>query len=332
MPNNALDPGARRAILEAVDALREDSVEALARLVRCPSTLGREASALDEMARLYESLGLHPQRVPTVPAQLADHPGFSPPLIPYEGRDNVVAVHRPNGNGGGRSLTLQGHIDVVPEGAADMWGTPPFEPSVRDGRMYGRGAGDMKAGDIAYCMAFKALRMAGLQPAAEVQMHSVIEEECTGNGALACMVAMPKTDAVIIPEPGPGLDALYTAEVGVVWAWVTVSGRPAHVRDMQSGINAIEAAYVIAAAFKDVRARDERRRAHPPRLPRPEPPGERQPRHHRGRRVEQLRADPRPHRHAGRRHARPHRARRPRPTSSGSWPRRRATSASAAPR
>lgn len=247
-----LDPGARRSILEAVDALQQDAVDALARLVRCPSTLGREASALDEMARLYESLGLESQRVPTVPAQLADHPGFSPPLIPYDGRDNVVAAHRPSGAGGnGRSLTLQGHVDVVPEGAADMWDTPPFEPAVRNGRMYGRGSGDMKAGDVAYCMAFKALRMAGLQPAAEVQMHSVIEEECTGNGALACMLAMPRTDAVIIPEPGPGMDALYTAEVGVVWAWVTVSGRPAHVRDMQSGINAIEAAYTIAAAFKD---------------------------------------------------------------------------------
>ena len=49
-------------------------------------------------------------------------------------------------------------------------------------------------------------------------MHSVIEEECSGNGALACMLAMPKADAVIIPEPGPGLPALYSAEVGVVWA------------------------------------------------------------------------------------------------------------------
>ena len=67
MPN-ALDPGPRRAILEAVDALREDSVEALARLVRCPSTLGREASALEEMACLYESLGLQPRRVLTEPA------------------------------------------------------------------------------------------------------------------------------------------------------------------------------------------------------------------------------------------------------------------------
>lgn len=81
-------------------------------------------------------------------------------------------------------------------------------------------------------------------------MQSVIEEECSGNGALACMLAMPRTDAVIIPEPGPGLPAFYSAEVGVVWAWVTVTGRPAHVRDMQAGVNAIEAAMAVAARFK----------------------------------------------------------------------------------
>ncbi|MBR0683155.1 ArgE/DapE family deacylase [Roseomonas eburnea] len=245
-----IDPGARRAILEAVDALRDDAVLTLAKLVRCPSTLGNEASALNEMARIYEGLGLAPRRVPTVPEQLASHPGFSPPLISYEGRDNVVAVHTPRERKG-RSLVLQGHVDVVPEGAADMWETPPYEPSIRAGRMYGRGAGDMKAGIVSYVAAFKALRLAGLQPAAEVQMQSVIEEECSGNGALAAMLALPKTDAVIIPEPGPGLPAMYSAEVGVVWAWVTVSGRPAHVRDMQAGVNAIEAATAIAARFKD---------------------------------------------------------------------------------
>jgi acetylornithine deacetylase len=260
---NDLDPGARRAILDAVDALRDDSIETLKRLVRCPSTLGNEQSALDEMARLYEGLGLVPRRVPTVPEQLAGHPGFSPPLISYEGRDNVVAVHQPRAKRG-RSLTLQGHVDVVPEGAADMWLTPPYEPDIRDGRMYGRGAGDMKAGIVSYLTAFKAMRLAGLQPAAEVQMQSVIEEECSGNGALAAMLAMPKTDAVIIPEPGPGMDALYTAEVGVVWAWITVSGRPAHVRDMQAGLNAIEAATIIAAAFKDYeREMNDGARIHP---------------------------------------------------------------------
>ncbi|MFO1039552.1 MAG: ArgE/DapE family deacylase [Geminicoccaceae bacterium] len=245
-----LDPGARRAILQAVDDLRDDAVRTLERLVRHPSMLGDEASALDEMARLYTELGLTPRRVPVDAAALASHPGFSPPLIPYEGRDNVVAVHNPRDRKG-RSLALQGHLDVVPVGAADMWTTPPFEPAIRDGRMYGRGAGDMKAGVAAYLTAFKALRQAGLQPAAEVQMQSVIEEECTGNGALATMLALPRTDAVIIPEPGPGLPAMYSAEVGVVWAWVTVSGRPAHVRDMQAGVNAIEAAAAIAARCKD---------------------------------------------------------------------------------
>jgi acetylornithine deacetylase len=245
-----LDPGAARAILEAVEALRDDAVEQLKRLVRCASTLGNEAPALEEMARVYDSLGLAPRRVPTVPEQLKDHPGFSPPLMSYEGRDNVVAVHRPR-EAKGRSLALQGHVDVVPEGAADEWVTPPYEPDIRGGRMYGRGAGDMKAGIVSYVTAFRALRLAGLQPAAEVQMQSVIEEECSGNGALACMLALPKTDAVIIPEPGPGLPALYSAEVGVVWAWVTVTGRPAHVRDMQAGVNAIEAATLIAQKFKE---------------------------------------------------------------------------------
>src|SRR3954469_14100916 len=245
-----LDPGARRAILEAVEELRAWEVATLERLGRCPPRLGNEAAALNEMARIYEGLGLVPRGVPGVPAELAAHPGFSPPLIGYEGRDNVVAVHRPRA-AGGRSLALQGHVDVVPEGAADMWQTPPYDPAIRNGRMYGRGAGDMKAGIVSYCAAFRALRLAGLQPAAEVQMQSVIEEECSGNGALATMLAMPRTDAVIIPEPGPGYDALYTAEVGVVWAWVTVSGRPAHVRDMQAGLNAIEAAQIIAGAFKE---------------------------------------------------------------------------------
>ncbi len=245
-----LDPGARRAILGACDALRDDALRMLERLVRCPSTLGNEQGALNEMARIYEGIGLAPRRVPVEVEALRDHPGFSPPLIPYAGRDNVVAVHRPR-DAKGRSLVLQGHVDVVPEGAADEWSTPPFEPAIRGGRMYGRGAGDMKAGIIAYVTAFRALREAGLQPAAEVQMQSVIEEECSGNGALACLVAMPKADAVIIPEPGPGLPALYSAEVGVVWAFVTVTGRPAHVRDKQAGVNAVEAGMAIWARFQD---------------------------------------------------------------------------------
>ena len=244
-----LDVGMERAILESVASLRDEAVGLLAGLVRHRSLLGEEASCLDAMAGVFDGLGLAPRRVPTDPDVLRHVPGFSPPLISYAGRDNVVAVHRPRAVAG-RSLVLQGHVDVVPEGAADLWTTPPFEPEVRGGRMYGRGAGDMKAGLVSVAMALAALRRAGVQPAAEVQLAAVVEEECTGNGALAVMHALDKPDACLIPEPGPGFTAMYVAEVGVVWAWVVITGRPAHVREMHSGVNAIEAAYVVMERFR----------------------------------------------------------------------------------
>jgi acetylornithine deacetylase len=263
MSSAALDPAVRRAIRDAAAALEGETEALLTRLVRHRSLLGQEHSCLDEMAAVYRELGLEPSRVAVDPRALAEHPGFSPPLIGYAGRDPVFAVHQP-ARGGGRSLMLQGHVDVVPEGAADLWTTPPFEPAIRAGRMFGRGAADMKAGIAAYVMAFKALRLAGLQPAGMVQMAAVIEEECTGNGALAMMQALEEPDACLIPEPGPGYPALYTAEVGVVWAWITVTGRPVHVRDMHAGVNAIEAATFIAAAFKDYEAEMNRpKRRHP---------------------------------------------------------------------
>jgi acetylornithine deacetylase len=241
------DPGLRRAIREAARSLHQDAVTLTQRLVRHRSVLGEEASCLAEMEAVYAEMGLSPRRVEV--AGIEQHPGFSPPLMSYAGRAPVVALHAPR-EAVGRSLMLQGHVDVVPEGAADLWTTPPYEPVVRDGRLYGRGAADMKAGIAAYVTSFRALRLAGVQPAAPVQLAAVIEEECTGNGALAVMQALEKPDACLIPEPGPGYPALYVAEVGVVWAWVTVTGRPAHVREMHSGVNAIEAATAIAAAFR----------------------------------------------------------------------------------
>ncbi len=136
---------------------------------------------------------------------IADHPGFSPIAHDYDQAINVVATHRPRQQTG-RSLILNGHVDVVPTGPKTLWDAPPFEPH-RDGDwLYGRGAGDMKAGLAANLFALDALARAGFQPAAPVYVQSVTEEECTGNGALSALVRGYQADAAIIPEPvGEGL-------------------------------------------------------------------------------------------------------------------------------
>ncbi len=271
MDAGVIDSGLERAILAAADELQGATEGLLARLVRERSLLGAEQGAIAVMADAFAGLGLAPMAMPIVPERLATVPGWSPPLLDYAGRECVTAVHRPRSatqrsgtprSTTGRSLLLQGHVDVVPTGPETLWTTPPFEPSVRDGRLYGRGAADMKAGLAAIVSAVAALRLAGVQPAAELQLAAVIEEECTGNGALAVMQALARPDACLIPEPGPGGPALYVAEVGVVWAWITITGRPAHVRDMQAGVSAIEAAAVVMERLRAYEAdanRGERR-------------------------------------------------------------------------
>ena len=137
----------------------------------------------------------------------------------------------------GKSLIFNGHVDVVPTGPVDLWTHAPFDPVVEGGWLYGRGCGDMKAGVVAMVYAFKALQHMGLQPASEVQFHSVIDEECTGNGALAALGRGYRADACVIPEPFP---FVMTAQLGVLWLHIECTGRPGHVLDTSKGVNAIE--------------------------------------------------------------------------------------------
>jgi len=88
--------------------------------------------------------------------------------------------------------------------------------------------------------AFKALKNINLAPAANIYFQTVVEEECSGNGALAALHSGVKADAVVIPEPFP---FLVTAQLGVLWLQVFVTGKPAHVLNTSAGVNAIDAAY-----------------------------------------------------------------------------------------
>ncbi|MCC9623095.1 ArgE/DapE family deacylase [Thalassospira sp. MA62] len=240
----------RNAVRKAVANRTQNAIDDLGALVRHDSLLGNEAGAQDWIANKFSDMGLTVERVKIDIASLRDQPGFSPPVIDdYDGRENVVGLHQPQ-NLGGRSLILNGHMDVVPTGPAEQWQYGPFTPHVEGDWLYGRGAGDMKAGIIAYCQAIEALHDVGLEPAAPVILQSVIEEECTGNGALACLHAGYKADCAIIPEPFN--QTLMTAQLGVMWFQVHVSGSPAHVLDTSAGSNAIEAAFGFFETLKEV--------------------------------------------------------------------------------
>ncbi len=176
-------------------------------------------------------------------------PGFSPVAISYDDAYNVVATHTPRRQTG-RSLILNGHIDVVPTGPEEKWSRDPYDPAIIDGWMYGRGSGDMKAGLSACLFALKALRGLGLQPAAPVHLQSVVEEECTGNGALACLQRGYRAEAALIPEPLE--PKILRAQVGPIWFKVEVNGNPQHASGAFSlGSNAIEKAILIIQALKD---------------------------------------------------------------------------------
>lgn len=233
-------------IMRAVDAGFDAQTEFLAELTTHPSTRGHEQSAQSVMAAAYAARGLAVDRWLIEMDQIRHLPGFSPVIGDYEDAVNVVGSHTPRSHRG-RSLILNGHIDVVPEGPAEMWDSPPFVPRVDAGWMYGRGAGDMKAGLAANLFALDALRRLGLQPAAPVFVQSVVEEECTGNGALACLARGYRADAALIPEPFA--ETLVSAQVGVLWFQVHLKGLPTHVAYAGSGANAIEAAPPIFAAL-----------------------------------------------------------------------------------
>ena len=240
-----------QAITDAVDNAFDRQLEFTGDLIRCPSVRGSEAAIQDRMEQEFADRGLETDRWRIDEEDIEDHVGFGPMTVPYDEDFNIVGSYRPAVSQG-RSLILQGHVDVVPTGPLENWTTPPFEPRVEDGWLYGRGAGDMKAGLAANLFAFDAITAAGFSPAAPIHLQSVVEEESTGNGALSALLRGYTGDAVLIPEPEE--NALVRTNVGVIWFTVRVEGKPSHVREMSKGFNAFDATNDVIADLRTLEA------------------------------------------------------------------------------
>jgi acetylornithine deacetylase len=234
----------------------------LVALVQAPTVLGEEEAGQALMERAFADCGLEPASIPMDAEAIRADPRHSPFSWSVEGKRNVVATWR--GTGEGRSVVFNGHVDVVPPASTALWTSPPFVAR-RDGDwLYGRGAGDMKAGLVAMVGAVKALRDAGVVLRGDVTLQSVVEEECTGNGALQCLLAGSGAgaDAAILTEPHH--DHFTLAQVGVLWFHVDVKGVPAHAaRASRLGFNALDAVQAVLAELRALEAElNDERSAH----------------------------------------------------------------------
>jgi succinyl-diaminopimelate desuccinylase len=174
------------------------------------------------------------------------------------GRPNVIGWIGERGPGR-RSLLLEGHTDVVTEGDPAEWSWAPFGGALVDGRVYGRGAADMKGGLAAAMVAAAAFPRAGLAPRGRLVLGALVDEEGGMIGARH-LVETPvgrELDAAIICEPEE--NELCLEQRGVVWARVRARGRMAHGAMPEAGLNPIACLGSVLRGAPALQARLRRR-------------------------------------------------------------------------
>ena len=239
-------PGLSRVEARVVDAVDADALVAAARrLVRIPSWDGRETPAQEAMAELMAEVGLQVDAWPIDLEALAAHPDFSAEI---ERDEALGVVGTLPGIGRGRSLILNGHVDVVPPGDAALWRHAPFEGVVEGGRLHGRGALDMKGPLAAGLHAVAAVRRAGIELGGSVHLMSVIGEEDGGSGTLASVLRGYRADGAVVLEPTDL--AVAPAQAGVLNFRIRVPGLAAHGAVREEGVSALEKLFVVNGALR----------------------------------------------------------------------------------
>ena len=141
----------------------------------------------------------------------------------FENRPNIVGNKPGNED---RSLILCGHIDVVPAGDQAAWSVDPFGGEIKNGKLFGRGSLDMKSGLTAAIAAARAIRLAGIELEGRLSIHSVVDEETGGAGAIDAVKKGHLAKSILVLEPTRG--NIICSEGGLEWVRITIPGRSAH--------------------------------------------------------------------------------------------------------
>ncbi|MET3321441.1 UNVERIFIED_ORG: acetylornithine deacetylase [Peribacillus simplex] len=225
---------------------RTNGIRLLQKLVQEPSKRGQEGSAQAIVVEKCRQLGLEIDLWEIGDEKLRNHPHFYCDRKDFKGNPNLVAIKR--GIGKGKSLILNGHIDVVPEGDHAAWHDDPYSGMVKDGKVFGRGTTDMKGGNVSLLLALEAIIESGIQLKGDVIFQSVIEEESGGAGTLAAVLRGYRADGAIIPEPTNM--KLFPLQQGSMWFRLIVKGKSAHGGTRYEGVSAIDKAISVMLEIK----------------------------------------------------------------------------------
>jgi acetylornithine deacetylase len=246
-----MNASVRGKLLNKIDENREQSIGFLQKMIAIPSVTGDEAKIQEFLADYLAGLGLKIDMWETSWEELKKHPAYRPVARAYEGRPNIVATLK--GSGGGRSLLLNGHTDVIPVGGGEGWSDDPWSAKIKNGRIYGRGSADMKSGVASHIMAVECLLAAGVKTKGDVYINVVVDEEVSGHGTLDTVIRGYKADAGISGETS-GL-AVQPACIGRIWFEIEIHGKPAGIQKRYEGISGIELGNKIVKAVADLEAK-----------------------------------------------------------------------------
>lgn len=245
-------------ILAWIDDHSEEVVEFLQEMIRIPSVNPWFDPQAGESCEA-EVQAVIRERMEAMGAEVKNWEPNAKELSKYEGRPGYYADHkfegRPNqmailkGTGGGKSLMLTGHVDVVP--AAGGWKEEPFGGVRRDGIIYGRGAVDMKGGIAAMIMALEAVVRSGYHLKGDVLVGTVVDEEAGGMGTLDLVDKGYRADGCILTESTDMKIAPLCR--GILWGKLIIPGRSGHIElpqgDWREG-GAVDA-IALARVFMD---------------------------------------------------------------------------------
>lgn len=225
--------------------IKEDDLINLTKsLVRIPSVNppGDEQDLAEFMARELQSYGFSSRLVEIAPK-----------------RANVIASYQ--GRRAGRTVLLNGHMDVVPTGDVALWKYDPFSATLKGGKIFGRGSVDMKGGLAAAMVAARAfINTHGDDFAGKIILTGVIDEENAGLGTKSLVEDGIRADMAIIAEPTDGM--IYRAHKGVLWFEITTKGVSLHSSQVKTGtaVNAIYKMTKVVNALENYLSELEKRK------------------------------------------------------------------------